>query len=47
MAINDTLIALPNIPILLLVYFVMRDQMTWPMLAIDRGAARLELRLRG
>jgi peptide/nickel transport system permease protein len=34
MTINDTLNALPNIPILLLVYFVMRDQMTWPLLAI-------------
>ena len=30
MTINDTLIALPNFPILLLVYFVMRDQMSWP-----------------
>ena len=34
MSINDTFIALPNIPILLLVYFVMRDQMTWPLLAV-------------
>jgi peptide/nickel transport system permease protein len=34
MTINDTLIALPNVPILLLVYFVMRDQMTWPLLAV-------------
>jgi peptide/nickel transport system permease protein len=34
MAINDTFVALPNIPILLLVYFVMRDQMTWQLLAI-------------
>lgn len=34
MAVNDTFIALPNIPILLLVYFVMRDQMTWPLLAV-------------
>lgn len=33
MTINDTLNALPNIPILLLVYFVMRDQMSWPLLA--------------
>jgi peptide/nickel transport system permease protein len=33
MTINDTLIALPNIPILLLVYFVMRDSMSWPVLA--------------
>ena len=29
MALNDTLASLPHIPILLLVYFVMRDQMTW------------------
>jgi peptide/nickel transport system permease protein len=34
MAVNDTLGALPNIPILLLIYFVMRDQMTWPLLAV-------------
>ena len=34
MAVNDTLIALPNIPILLLVYFVLRDQMSWPVLAV-------------
>ena len=34
MSINDTFIALPNIPILLLVYFVMRDQMSWPILAL-------------
>jgi peptide/nickel transport system permease protein len=34
MTLNDTLIALPNIPILLLVYFVMRDQMSWPILAL-------------
>ncbi|QDY70541.1 ABC transporter permease [Qingshengfaniella alkalisoli] len=34
MSINDTFIALPNIPILLLVYFVLREQMTWPLLAV-------------
>ena len=34
MAINDTFVALPNIPILLLVYFVMRDQMSWQVLAL-------------
>lgn len=34
MAVNDTLGALPNIPILLLIYFVMRDQMSWPLLAL-------------
>lgn len=34
MAINDTFVALPNIPILLLVYFVMRDQMSWQLLAV-------------
>lgn len=33
MAFNDTLGALPNIPILLLLVFVMRDQMTWVVLA--------------
>lgn len=34
MGVNDTLAALPNIPILLLVYFVMRDRMSWWLLAI-------------
>ena len=34
MSLNDTLISLPNIPILLLVYFVLRDQMSWPVLAL-------------
>ena len=34
MAVNDTLNALPNIPILLLLVFVLRDQMTWPLLAL-------------
>jgi peptide/nickel transport system permease protein len=34
MAVNDTLASLPNIPILLLVYFVMRDAMTWWLLAL-------------
>lgn len=34
MAITDTLNALPNIPILLLLVFVLRDQMSWPILAI-------------
>ncbi|MBY5642665.1 ABC transporter permease [Rhizobium leguminosarum] len=34
MAVNDTLGALPNIPILLLLVFVLRDQMTWFKLAI-------------
>lgn len=34
MTVNDTLGALPNIPILLLVWFVMRDQMTWWLLAL-------------
>lgn len=33
MTVNDTMIALPNLPILLLVYFVMRDSMSWPVLA--------------
>jgi peptide/nickel transport system permease protein len=34
MGINDTLGALPTIPILLLLVFVLRDQMTWWLLAI-------------
>lgn len=34
MVVNDTLNALPNIPILLLLVFVLRDQMTWGLLAL-------------
>jgi peptide/nickel transport system permease protein len=34
MAVNDTLGALPSIPILLLLVFVLGDQMTWVMLAV-------------
>ena len=34
MTVNDTLGALPNIPILLLVWFVMRDRMSWWLLAL-------------
>ena len=34
MAANDTISALPHLPILLLVYFVMRDQMSWVVLAM-------------
>src|SRR3954470_11121139 len=34
MAINDTIGALPHIPILLLVYFVLRNQMSWEILAV-------------
>lgn len=34
MTVNDTLNALPNIPILLLLVFMLRDQMTWPILAL-------------
>ncbi len=34
MALNDTIGALPHIPILLLVYFVLRSQMSWEILAV-------------
>ena len=34
MAVNDTLASLPSIPILLLLYFVMRDEMSWWLLAL-------------
>jgi peptide/nickel transport system permease protein len=34
MAFNDTIGALPHIPILLLVYFVLRNQMSWVILAM-------------
>src|SRR5689334_3888294 len=33
MAINDTFIAIPLFPILVLVYFVLRDAMSWTLLA--------------
>jgi peptide/nickel transport system permease protein len=34
MAINDTFIAIPLFPILVLFYFVLRDQMSWTALAV-------------
>src|SRR5580704_6587713 len=34
MAINDTFIVIPLFPILVLFYFVMRDRMSWAMLAL-------------
>ena len=34
MSINDTFIVIPLFPILVLLYFVMRDQMTWTLLAL-------------
>ncbi len=34
MSINDTFIVIPLFPILVLFYFVMRDSMTWAMLAL-------------
>src|SRR3954462_8862341 len=34
MSINDTFIVIPLFPILVLFYFVMRDRMTWAMLAL-------------
>lgn len=34
MSINDTFIVIPLFPILVLVYFVMRDSMSWPLLAL-------------
>jgi peptide/nickel transport system permease protein len=34
MSINDTFVVLPLFPILVLFYFIMRDAMTWTMLAV-------------
>ena len=34
MSINDTFIVIPLFPILVLFYFVMRDKMSWPLLAL-------------
>ena len=34
MAINDTFIVIPLFPILVLFYFVMRDHMSWILLAL-------------
>src|SRR3954451_24743818 len=34
MSVNDTFIVIPLFPILVLFYFVMRDRMTWAMLAL-------------
>src|SRR5258708_1548696 len=34
MSINDTFLVMPLFPILVLVYFVMRDSMTWALLAL-------------
>ncbi|WP_409190930.1 ABC transporter permease [Bradyrhizobium sp. RDM4] len=34
MSVNDTLIVIPLLPILVLFYFVMRDQISWLMLAL-------------
>ena len=34
MAVNDTFIVIPLFPILVLFYFVMRDRMTWALLAL-------------
>jgi peptide/nickel transport system permease protein len=38
MALNDTFIVIPLFPILVLFYFVMRDSMTWFMLALIMAA---------
>jgi peptide/nickel transport system permease protein len=34
MSINDTFIVIPLFPLLVLFYFVMRDKMSWPLLAL-------------
>ena len=39
MSINDTFIVIPLFPILVLFYFVMRDSMTWVMLALIMAAS--------
>ena len=44
MSINDTFIVIPLFPILVLFYFVMRDQMSWVMLAVVMARVGLGLR---
>ena len=43
MSINDTFVVIPLFPILVLFYFVMRDNMSWPLLALAMAVARLAL----
>ena len=43
MSINDTFIVIPLLPILVLFYFVMRDRMSWLMLALIMALSRLGL----
>ena len=38
MSINDTFIVIPLFPLLVLFYFVMRDKMSWPLLALAMAA---------
>ena len=44
MSINDTFIVIPLFPLLVLFYFVMRDNMSWALLALVDGVPRLGLR---
>ena len=43
MSINDTFIVIPLFPILVLFYFVMRDYMSWALLALRHGLPGLGL----
>ena len=43
MSINDTFIVIPLFPILVLFYFVMRDRMSWMLLALIMALSRLGL----
>jgi peptide/nickel transport system permease protein len=38
MTINDTFVVIPLFPILVLFFFMMRDQMSWPLLAITMAS---------
>jgi len=38
MSINDTFIIIPLFPLLVLLYFVLRDKMSWPLLALAMAA---------
>jgi peptide/nickel transport system permease protein len=38
MTINDTVVVIPLFPILVLFFFMMRDQMSWPLLAITMAS---------
>ena len=44
MSINDTFVIFPLFPILMLFFFLFKDHMSWALLALGHGLARLALR---